>query len=504
MNGRLECAPGFDDPGDHLRARDVLARANYSEEGLREALGTSDLLGNREVDTPPGLRRTRTGTTLHTLIRLFFLGVPVELDAARRAVHPMSLESWEQANLLALHGDLATPLVKVQPYQGVLLAADMPARVRSGAPGDFVLGVGRSSVLLAHTVVPGRVRRTLDLGTGCGLLALLASPHSEQVYATDKNPRATAFAHFNVRLNGIDNVECLTGDLFEPVANQRFDLVVSNPPYVIAPSVRYLFRDSGMRGDQFCRHLVGAAACVLEEGGYCQVMSNWALGAGQSWQEPLADWFDGLGCDVLVWAADPQDASSYATTWIHQTEADYLNRLPHLYDEWMGYYEREGIEAVGYGLITLRRSSSGGSNWVGFVKMTTGSGAPRGSDIRRRFELQDFVESVADDQQLLDQRFRLAPDVRLEQHYAPKDGGFSAVATKLHLARDPSYHTMDVDATVTTLVMCYRGERLLREVLHEMASAMRIELDQLVPGGLAVVRRLVQSGYLLPSSVVDE
>jgi hypothetical protein len=502
MNDHAGRVLGFDDPGDHLRARDVLVHANYSEEGLREALGSSDLLDNRVIDIPPGLRRTQAGTPLHILIRLFFFGVPVELDAARRAVHPMRLEGWTRANLVALRDGQAVPLVKVLPYQGLLLAADIPAWIRTGASEDFVLGVGKASALLAHTMIRRQARQILDLGTGCGVLALLASPHSGHVYATDKNPRAAAFAHFNAQLNGIANVECLTGDLFEPVAGRRFDLVISNPPYVIAPTVRYLFCDSGVRGDEFCRRLAGLAASFLEDGGYCQLMSNWAHGAGQSWQDPLADWFDGTGCDVLVWGAETEDASSYATTWIQQTEADYLNRLPQLYDAWMSYYEREGIEAITYGLITMRRSSSR-ANWVRFVKVPKGSAAPGGGHVLRRFQLRDFLESIPDDQQLLDQRFRLAPDVRLEQHYVPKGGGLSAVATRLHLAREPAYYTMDVDATVATLVMCYRSERRLREVFEEMAAAMRVELDHLVPGGLAVVRRLVEQGYLLPSTVPD-
>ena len=185
---------GFDDASGHLRMRDVLAGANYSEEGLRAALGHSDLLGIQELDVSPALRRTRAGTALDTLIRLFFLGVSVELDAARRALHPMPLESWVGAWLLTLRDGQVAPLVKLLPYQQLLLTADMPAKIRSGAPDDFVLGLGKSSALLAHTVVQRRARRTLDVGTGCGVLTLLASVHSDRVYATDKNPRAAAFA----------------------------------------------------------------------------------------------------------------------------------------------------------------------------------------------------------------------------------------------------------------------------------------------------------------------
>jgi SAM-dependent methyltransferase len=493
---------GFDDAGDFRRARDVLDGVNYTEQGLQEALGKADLLEIGPLDEHTMPRRIRTETPLHSLIRLFFLGVPAPLEAVRRAVHPMSVDSWQHAGLLGFRDGEVRPLVKLAPYQGLVFAADLRARMRSGTSADFVLGVSKSSTLVGHTTPRQQVRRTLDLGTGCGVLALLASRHSEHVSATDKNPRAVAFAQFNTALNGITNVECLTGDLFEPVTGRRFDLVISNPPYVIAPTVRYLFSDSGARGDDFCRRIVRLGASFLEDGGYCQVMANWSQGAGQSWQDSLADWFDGTGCDVVVWGGETQDASGYASIWIQQTEPAFLDRFPELYDAWMNYYDQEGIETVTYGLITLRRSNRS-RNWVRFVKVPKGSGAPSGDHLLRRFEAQDFLESVVDDRQFLEQRFHLAPDVRLEQHYTAQDEGFAVLSTRLHLARDPAYYSMELDRTVTTLVMLYKGERRLRDVMVEMAAAMRVELDQFMPGGLAVARQLVQNGYLLPSSVAD-
>jgi hypothetical protein len=493
---------GFADPEDGLRARDALVGAGYSEEGLRDALGIVDILDVRPIDRPAALRRTRAEAPLLTLVRLLFLGAPVEERAARGALAPMTLEAWLDAGLLALHAGEVTPLVKVVPYRSFLVASDMPARIQSGAPDDFVLGVSKSSVLLGHTMIPRAAGQTLDLGAGCGILAFLASSHSDQVTATDKNPRAVAFTRFNAEINGIRNVASEAGDLFEPVAGRRFDLLISNPPYVIAPAVRYLFSDSGVRGDEFCRRLVGLAPSFLEEGGYCQVMANWGSAAGQSWQDPLAGWFEGSGCDVLVWGAETQDASGYAMNWIQQTEADYLPRLSELYDTWMSYYEREGIEAVTYGLIAMRRAP-GRRNWVRFIKVPKGASAPSGEHILRRFQAQDFLESAGGDEQLLDQRFRLAADVRLEQHYAPRGGGLAAVATRLHLARDPAYYSMDVDTMVAALVMGYREERPLRDVFEEMSRAMGVDLDQMVPGGLAVARRLVENAYLLPGGATE-
>ena len=64
---------------------------------------------------------------------------------------------------------------------------------------------------------------------------MLTVSHSERVLAMDVNPRALDFARFNARLNGISNVEFIEGDLFGSLEGEKFDLVVSNPPFVISP-----------------------------------------------------------------------------------------------------------------------------------------------------------------------------------------------------------------------------------------------------------------------------
>jgi release factor glutamine methyltransferase len=85
--------------------------------------------------------------------------------------------------------------------------------------------------LLQGTEAPSVV----DVGTGTGAiaLALAARLSGASVTAIDLSPEALALAGENAALNGLDGrVELLQGDLLEPVANRRFDLVVSNPPYV--------------------------------------------------------------------------------------------------------------------------------------------------------------------------------------------------------------------------------------------------------------------------------
>jgi release factor glutamine methyltransferase len=77
--------------------------------------------------------------------------------------------------------------------------------------------------------------RVLDLCTGSGMLAVLAAlRHGSEVTAIDVSHRAALAAWINAKLNGV-SISVLCGDLFEPVVGQRFDLIVSNPPYLPTP-----------------------------------------------------------------------------------------------------------------------------------------------------------------------------------------------------------------------------------------------------------------------------
>ena len=71
----------------------------------------------------------------------------------------------------------------------------------------------------------------LDLGTGSGVCAVFAARHARRVVAVDINRAAVRCAELNAQLNGL-RIDCRHGDLFGPVAGQRFDTIFFNPPFV--------------------------------------------------------------------------------------------------------------------------------------------------------------------------------------------------------------------------------------------------------------------------------
>ena len=90
------------------------------------------------------------------------------------------------------------------------------------------------SIMLARWIEREPLARgstVLDVCTGSGLLALVAARKGSRVVAIDVSRRAVLAARINATLNGV-TVRSLRGDLFAPVMGERFDLIVSNPPYL--------------------------------------------------------------------------------------------------------------------------------------------------------------------------------------------------------------------------------------------------------------------------------
>ena len=150
-------------------------------------------------------------------------------------------------------------------------------------------------------LLPTPRARVADLGTGSGAVALaLASerPHW-QLTATDHSAAALAVAESNARALGLGNVRFVGGDWFAPLAGQRFDLIVSNPPYIAAgdaaledPALRHeppAALSSGPTGLEALAALITGAAAHLPAGGYL------VLEHGADQQQPVAEWLVAQG-----------------------------------------------------------------------------------------------------------------------------------------------------------------------------------------------------------------
>ena len=136
------------------------------------------------------------------------------------------------------------------------------------------MGIGRDSRLLARCTTPRTFRSALDLCTGSGIQALLASAHAQQVLAVDISPRAARCARFNAQASGATNVDVVVGDLFNAARGESFDLITANPPFVPSPLDTLRFRDGGRSGEDVQKRIVAGLPHHLAPGGMAQIVTE--------------------------------------------------------------------------------------------------------------------------------------------------------------------------------------------------------------------------------------
>jgi release factor glutamine methyltransferase len=90
------------------------------------------------------------------------------------------------------------------------------------------------SFLFVENMRIGHGERIVDIGTGCGILGIVAAVEADKVFAVDINPHAVRCAKANAKLNHVaDKMSFIQGDLFAPIkARRQFDLILFNAPYV--------------------------------------------------------------------------------------------------------------------------------------------------------------------------------------------------------------------------------------------------------------------------------
>ena len=353
------------------RVREHLHDAHYTLDAVADRLGDAAVAALARNSTPASVDALGTDRDPQaTLCRLFLL--QHEVTAADAAAALGDVSALVGAGLLerGAEPDAVRAAVEIRPYaseatpslpalEGWVCHDRIPTldgRLDPPRP-DFVLGLSPASTTLAQLTVRDHVGRALDLGTGCGVQALHLAQHSDAVVATDLNPRALALASVTARLNGLD-VDLRLGSLYEPVATERFDLVVTNPPYVMSPpdDQRLVYREGVLPGDDLVRRVVTEGAGLLNPGGVLQVLGNWAIVAGEPWEERLRRWLEPTGCDALVLMRERLDPYEYIEVWLNDAGLAGTPEYAPRYRAWLDYFDALGIEGVGMGWISLRNA----------------------------------------------------------------------------------------------------------------------------------------------------
>jgi methylase of polypeptide subunit release factors len=482
----------LDRPFDAEAFKKVLQDSGYSQIALAETLGITS--AHEHQDPEIVCRRVRTEGPYSTLVHLFWLGHRVvELDV-RRSLPALDVDTLEAVGVLRRSDGMLESNVMLAPFFDLLLVSDFGPDIKQTITPDHVLGVGAASVTLANLTVRQKGTTALDLGCGAGIQAFLAARHVDRIIGTDTSPRALDFAELNARINGINSVQWRLGNLYEPVENERFDLIVANPPFVISPESRFVFRDSPMPGDAISEQVIRGTGARLNEGGFACVLFNWHHKDVDDWQIRPQDWVSDAGCDALMMCFKSTDPLVYAADWLRSTlgkdSPDYGRSL----DEWMAYYQEMDAGRISAGAIIIRKRSAQ-TNWFRAHAIGTGSYTGScGSQIERLFAAEDLLESL-DDRGLLEQRLTFDENHLLRHELSVEEGRWAIRTSRLYASEGLPF-AGNLDLYIGNLLSGCNGQRTLRELIVEVAEGMKTDPEKIMPGCLGVIRKLMQSGFL--------
>ncbi|MDX2018583.1 MAG: methyltransferase [Planctomycetota bacterium] len=490
--------------------RSALDAAGFDDAGLAKAIGATDQAEARKVRIGLRVFRTSAGRPIDTLLRLFLLGMPVDEAAAERALAPLGVDRGVREGLLARTDAGLMARVQILCRGGVLMATDRAPRAGtqlSGIPENFVMGIGASTLTVAHmlpsALLDRPITRALDLGCGAGYLALaLAKGGLQHVAAVDLNPRCLEYARFNAHLNRLPNVWTGQGDLFAPARSfpalgPGFDLIASNPPFVITPGKSYVFRDAGLGSDSLTGRVIREAPACLAEGGLSIFMTNWVQPKGQDWKDHLRSWFTGTGCDALVLDNGPRSPDEYASFWIAHTEGDDVEAEGQMIRTWVEEYERQNIEMIHGGIIIMRKRTAP-TNWVEFDTTPDTMPTRAGNHVLRCIAANDLLQEPDLDSLVLVP----APDLRLTHELVPTPearGGWTIDESRLRLIEGLA-PAGGADPVVVRFVGLLNGVKTLGAIIAELAQEFEASPDKLGPSARGVARKMLQRGMLIPAS----
>jgi hypothetical protein len=283
--------------------------------------------------------------------------------------------------------------------------------------------------------------------------------------------------------------------MFEPAGDQTFELIVSNPPFILAPTKEFVYRDNELDLDQFCRRLARQAPRHLVDGGIFQMVCDWVEIEGQSWQERVTEWFAASGCDGWVLKANTQLPRSYANARLHETSPRGGAADAAMFESWMAYYRDRGVRAIHGGLIALRKRS--GANWVRIEELDGDLDVPVGEAIVEGFARQDFLQAQASDESILALRLVLAASVRLESEARGAGGRWQTVATRIRL-QGGLPQVIGVDPGIAEFLAGFDGQRTVGELVADLARRVPATPEQVRAEALRLVRFLVLRGVLEP------
>lgn len=424
--------------------------------------------------------------------------------------------------------DQVRAALTVTTFDGLLIAADWGTLTRDEPlAGDHVLGLGGAGRTLAAITPRMPVELACDIGTGCGIQALLLAAHSARVIATDISTRALAIAELNAGLNGIESIEFRAGDMLAPI-DEPVDLLVANPPFVITPqgeTQAFEYRDGGQPGDAIMAELIAGIPERLRPEGSAVLLGNWeyhAAGKHSAAAEPAAGltvpeavvteapapirWMEELSTpgspaaetSMLLIEREHLDPIAYAETWIRDGGVTRMSgRWQADTSAWLHDFGARGVARIGFGWIRMHRAPTPRERALHHVRETgplAGDTATLAAVLDTRLAVLEWLAGT-DDAGLERTAFIRGQDLVEHRHHTP---GEDEPHTITYEQGTGFGRTITADTALAGLLGVSDGSLSLGAISDALAQLLEADPAALRAQLTGQVRQLLADGFLFP------
>lgn len=357
------------------------------------------------------------GSALSVAARLFCYRDEVNAEESREAIGGSVFDALERAGTFAPSPNGLRSRLRLMPFAGMVLASD-----EVDGCDDPVMGPGATTAELWGACAIDAGSSVLDVGCGAGSLALAAArAGASKVVGVDLDPRAIAFARFNAKLAGLNDVEFACGNLLQPVTGRTFDVVVSQPPFVTQPpsvaATTYLH--GGQRGDELALRLLGELPSVLAPDGRAVVLMDTAPPTGESVAARIRGALGDAAVRTFIVVAEGHGADRQSIGYASAAHSDLGPKYAVSAAAYRAHLESLGVETTHHVLVELLRVKDGAPAFALELR-SRGHAVYSAADLA---ELGAAASTITGSTpELLETRVQLSPNAWLCQEAQPATG----------------------------------------------------------------------------------
>jgi SAM-dependent methyltransferase len=475
-------------PEQFQTVRELLTRAEFTEPAICGRLGIpaftkfGDIGPERRI--APGME-----TPFDILVRLFLDCVAVPRSVVVERLGSAEVAIMAELGLLVTDAESVVSPIGLAPTRGLWLVSDKGGELGTLA-GDVVYPAIMENTQEFLSIVPDSpCEAFLDLGAGTGVAALMAArAFARHAWACDITPRASHFAEFNRRLNGLENATVAQGDLYEPIEGRQFDRIVTHPPYVPVANPTCVFRDGGDDGEQIVRRIVQGLPRHLAPGGRFYALTLVSDRDGAPAESRVRDWLGDTHeqFDVAVVADTAREPFDFIGRAM-QKGTHYPQELQY----WSTLFRKLRVKYLVYGCIVVQRHGATREPFT--LRLQKGRRSGR-AETEWAMQWNTEASSVSVER-LLSSRLRVSPDLNLAVLHKVHQGSLVPEEFLLRV-NYPFDAECKCPRWCAGLVSACDGSRTASETLQALKSDGVVD-PHTEPAEFAdVIRVLLGSGFL--------